>query len=126
MENQHPHKDPLGIVGRVLGYDSNMNRRFVVKVFSHPQVNEVNVEGSEEPKQVIGEAYRYSVEMNFEKAGRKVVTCVVKSTDIADNNFSNDRLRLRVLKWIESTCEETQVSLADDKRIPWDADNSCV
>ena len=126
METNHPHKDPLGIVGKVLGYDSDPSRRFEVKVFSHPQVHEMKVEDSDEPKQVIGESYRYSVEMNFEKAGRKVVTCVVKSTDITDNDFSNDRLRLKVLKWIESTCEETQVGLADDRRIPWDANNSCA
>lgn len=126
QENTHPNKDPLKIVGKVLGYDSDTNRRFVVKVFSHPSVHSVAVDGSEEHKEVIGESYRYSVEMNFEKAGRKVVTCLVKSTDITDNDFSNDRLRLKVLKWIESTCEEMQVGLGEDKRIPWDANNSCA
>lgn len=126
METEHPNKDPLKIVGKILGYDSDQNRRFLVKVFSHPCVHELKQEDSDEPKQVIGEAYRYSVEMNFENAGRKVVTCVVKSTDITDNDFSNERLRLRVLKWIESTCEETQIGLGEDKRIPWDNNNSCV
>lgn len=126
MEIQHPNKDPLKIVGRVLGYDRDAERRFVVKVFSHPVVHRIPSEDSDEPNQVIGESYRYSVEMNFQKAGRKVVTCVVNSTDITDNDFSNDRLRLKVIKWIENECEELQAAQIDDKRIPWDSENSCA
>jgi hypothetical protein len=126
METNHPHKDPLGIVGKVLGYDSDTNRRFVVKVFSHPSLHEVSVPDKDEPEQVIGESYRYSVEMNFEKAGRKVVTCIVKSTDIVDNQFTMERLRLKILKWLEHTSEESQSAVIDDRRIPWDEDNSCA
>lgn len=126
METNHPHKDPLGIVGKILGYDSDPNRRFVVKVFSHPEVHQVRVENSDEPKEVIGESYRYSVEMNFQKAGRKVVTCVVKSTDIVDNEFTMERLRLKILKWLEHTSEESQVAVGEDTRIPWDTNNPCA
>ena len=126
METNHPHKDPLGIVGRVLGYDRDESRRFTVKVFSHPSVQYVDDPETDEKKHVIGETYRYSVEMNYEKSGRKVVTCIVASTDITDNSFSNDRLRLKVLKYLEHTAEEMQANLAGEARIPWDAENPCA
>lgn len=126
METQHPYKDPLGIVGRVLGYERDESRKFTVKVFSHPAVHSVKSPDKDEPDEVVGESYRYSVEMNFAKAGRKVVTCVVASTDMTDNEFSNDRLRTKVLKYLEHTSEEVQVAQVDDTRIPWDSNNSCA
>jgi hypothetical protein len=126
METNHPHKDPLEIVGKVLGYDRDESRRFTVKVFSHPSLNLVDDPNSDEKKQVIGETYRYSVEMNYEKAGRKVITCLVANTDITDNSFSNDRLKLKVLKYLEHTAEDMQASVGEDTRIPWDVDNSCA
>ena len=126
METNHPHKDPLGIAGKVLGYDRDESRRFIVKVFSHPSVNAVEDPDTLEKSDVIGETYRYSVEMNYEKAGRKAVTCLVVNTDITDNKFSNDRLTLKVLKYLEHTAEELQAELGDDTRIPWDSENSCA
>jgi len=50
----------------------------------------------------------------------------VASTDVTDNKFSNDRLTLKVLKYLEHTAEEMQASAGEDTRIPWDAGNSCA
>jgi len=126
MESQHPHKDPLKIAGRTIGYDSDVNRRFLIEVFSHPAVHLISDAESLEKKEVIGESYRYSVKMNYKNAGRKVVTCIVASTDVTDNQFSNDRLMLKTIKYLEHTAEEMQANQLDDVRIDWDAENSCA
>lgn len=127
MEAQHPHQDPLGLVGRVIGYDSDPNRKFVIEVFSHP--DHFMTEFDEEdggPKMDIGATYRYSVKMNYQKAGRKVITCKVTSKDLEDESVTKDMLRKVVLNYLEHNAEEMQVGQGDDKRIPWEEGNSCA
>lgn len=121
METQHPNKDPLKLAGRVIGYDSDPSRRFTIEVFSHPAVHKVSTPDEDEDTDVIGESYRYSVKMNYKNGGRKVITCIVASTDITDNQFSNERLTLKTIKYLEHTAEEMQANQQDDLRIDWDA-----
>lgn len=126
METQHPHKDPLKINGKVIGLSMNPKDKFTVKVFSHPQIHTVEDDETLESKQVIGEMYRYSVELNFKHAGRKVVTVKVTSEELKESPFTTDKIAKKTIEFLENTAEEICAENADDIRIPWEEGNSCL
>lgn len=125
MENevQHPNKDPLGLVGREIGYASDPKHKFKIVVFSHPSVHTVKTKDEGESVEVIGETYRYSVEVNFSTVGRKVVTCVVRNVDITSSNHMNDILRKKVVNFLEDTAETLVANNGIENRIPWDVED---
>lgn len=125
MENevQHPNKDPLGLVGKYIGYANDIQHKFKVVAFSHPAVHTVRTKAEGEDVEVIGETYRYSVEVNFLNVGRKVVTCVVRNVDITSSQHMNDILRKKVISFLEHNAETLVAEHGIENRIPWDVED---
>jgi hypothetical protein len=117
---QHPHRDILGIAGREIGYAVDPKHKFKVCVFSHPAVHTVEAKDASESIEVIGETYRYSVELNFANVGRKVVTCVVRNVDVTTSEHKNSILKKKVLDFLENTSENLVAEHGIENRIPWD------
>jgi hypothetical protein len=119
MEQNHPNKDPLGIVGKEIGY----SKRYKIYVFSHPAMHSIGDKDSLENQEISGESYRYSVQFNFKDAGRKVVTYVVASPTLETGQYDLHAITYTVIKFLEHHAETMLVQYMDDTLLEWDAPN---
>ena len=115
---EHPHKDPLGIVGTIVGNPAFRSAEPIkVSVFSHPQLGE---DASGKP--VPSEAYRYGIKMNYYTAGRKAVTVIVTKEDIEKRG--KELLIAETVKFLTEQADIIDRNAKGDYPIPWDSDNA--
>lgn len=114
---EHPNKDPLGIAGTVVSSPTIRGGEPIkISVFSTP-----NVSSDYKGDIITGEAYRYTVKMNYYKVGRKAVTVVVLSDDI--ERRGKELLITETVKFLAEQADIIDRNAKGDYQIPWDSEN---